>query len=123
MKSLLRYLELVPTTVGLLIVAAVFFLFRRVEPWKAAAVCAVAVGVLHGIIFFTVRAAQRRARNEALALVRKNLDDLIRNKMKVVLCATESSEDDWCPVVRYATLGIEELLDHVKQKSLIVAPR
>jgi hypothetical protein len=118
MRILLRYLELVLTGVGVLVVAAVFVLFRGVEPWKASAIAAVAVGVLHGVIFFSVRAAQRRARNEALNQVRKNLDDLIRNKLQVVLCATEMQEQDWRPVAHYAALEIESILARIEREAL-----
>ena len=52
MRKALEFLELILTGVGLLVVAAVFAIFRNVEPWKAAAISALAVGVLHGCIFF-----------------------------------------------------------------------
>ena len=60
MKKVLEYLELILTAVGVVVVAVVFALFRNVAAWKAAAISAVGVGVLHGIIFFIVRSAQRR---------------------------------------------------------------
>jgi uncharacterized membrane protein SirB2 len=118
MQRLLRYLELILTAVGVLVVAIVFSLFRNIGPWKAAAVAAVAVGILHGIIFFSVRTAQRRARNEALASVRLNLDDLIRNKLQVVLCATEIDDGDWRTVVHGAVTEIEDILHHIEQEPL-----
>jgi len=52
-KLILEYLEL--TAIGVLVVIVVFALFRNIAPWKAAAISALAVGVLHGIIFFMHR--------------------------------------------------------------------
>src|ERR1700761_1170690 len=59
METFLRYIELVLTAVGLLVVIAVFAMFHNIAPWEAAAICAVAVSVVHGAIFFAVRAMQR----------------------------------------------------------------
>ncbi len=55
MKKTLEYLELILTAAGVLVVIVAFALFRNVAPWKAAAISALAVGVLHGTIFFIVR--------------------------------------------------------------------
>ena len=118
MQTFLRYLELILTAAGVLVVVVVFSIFRKMSPWQAAAIAALAVGVLHGIIFFAVRTAQRRARNLALTRVRSHLDDLIRNKLQVVLCATEIYEDDWRPIVQSAVLEIENTLDQIEQEPL-----
>jgi c-di-AMP phosphodiesterase-like protein len=121
MQRLLRYLELILTSAGILIVAIVFLLFHNIAPWKAAAICAVAVAVLHGLIFFAVRSAQRRARNEAIDRVRRQLDDLVRNKLQVVLCATELNDEDWRPVAQFAIQEIGESLDRIEMEAVSAA--
>jgi c-di-AMP phosphodiesterase-like protein len=121
MQRVLRYLELILTAAGVLIVTIVFLLFHRIAPWKAAALCAVTVAVLHGLIFFAVRSAQRRARNEAIDRVRRQLDDLVRNKLQVVLCATELNGEDWRPVAQFAIQEIGESLDRIEMEAVSAA--
>jgi predicted membrane channel-forming protein YqfA (hemolysin III family) len=78
MKSLLRNLELILTAAGVLVVFVIFALFRDAGPWKPAAICAVAVGVIHGIIFYIVRSKQRKARNSEVFSIRDMLDDVLK---------------------------------------------
>jgi hypothetical protein len=66
---------------------------RTLNP-RAAAISALAVGVLHGIILFIVRSAQRGARRAAVSSIRHIFDDLVRNKLQVVLFATEIQDQD-----------------------------
>jgi hypothetical protein len=51
MKNFLRYLELTLTAAGVVVVIIVYALCRHMDPWRAAALCATLVGVLHGLIF------------------------------------------------------------------------
>jgi uncharacterized YccA/Bax inhibitor family protein len=117
MKNLLEYLELVLTAAGVLVVIAIFAIFRNVAPWKAAAVSALIVGVLHGIIFFVVRSAQRRARRAAVTTIRHTFDDLVRNKLQVVLFATEIQDQDWRPAAQRAVQEIQNSLDRIEAES------
>ncbi len=118
MHKALEYLELILTSVGLVVVAAVFAIFRNVEPWKAAAISALVVGVLHGIIFFAVRSAQRRTRNDSVRVIRHVFDDLIRNKLQVVLFATEIRGEDWRPAAQKAVLEIQKNLSQIEAEAL-----
>jgi hypothetical protein len=117
-QRFLKYLELVLTAAGVLVVIVVFAVFRHIAPWRAAALCAVGVGVLHGIIFFWVRSAQRKARNRALQEIRGTLDDLVRNKLQVVLFAAEVQGEDWRPAAQRAVLEIQDRLDMVEAEVL-----
>lgn len=117
MRNLLEYLELILTAAGVLVVIAVFAVFRNVAPWKAAALSALAVGVLHGIIFFAVRSSQRRARRVAVVKIRRTFDDLVRNKLQVVLFATEIQDEDWRPAAQRAVLEIENSLNRIESES------
>lgn len=120
MKKALEYLELILTAVGVLLVILVFAIFRNVAPWKAAAISALAVGVLHGAIFFIVRSAQRKARRAAVTAIRHTFDDLVRNKLQVVLFATEIQDQDWRPAAQRAVQEIQNSLNRIEAESLSV---
>ncbi len=120
MKKALEYLELILTAVGVLLVILVFAIFRNVAPWKAAAISALAVGVLHGTIFFIVRSAQRKVRRAAVTAIRHTFDDLVRNKLQVVLFATEIQDQDWRPAAQRAVQEIQNSLNRIEAESLSV---
>jgi hypothetical protein len=117
-RKALEFLELILTGVGLLVVAAMFAIFRNVEPWKAAAISVLAVGVLHGCIFFAVRSAQRKTRSDSVRVIRHLFDDLIRNKLQVVLFATEIEGQDWRPAAQEAVLEIQKSLSQIEAEAL-----
>ena len=121
MQRFLEYLELILTLAGIIVVALVFAMFRHLTPWKAAALSALAVGVLHGIIFFLVRSAQRRARQKAVRTIRLTLDDLVRNKLQVVLFATEIKDEDWRPAAQRAVQEIQHSLNRIEAESFRAA--
>jgi len=118
MQKLLEYLELILTGAGVLVVLVFFTTFRNISPWKAAALSAVAVGALHGVVFFVVRSAQRSARNKAVRAIRQTLDDLVRNKLQVVLFATEIKDEDWRPAAQRAVQEIQNSLNRIEAESL-----
>lgn len=118
MQRFLENLELILTGFGVVVVAIFFALFRDVAPWKAAALSALAVGALHGIIFFAVRSAQRQARNKAVTAIRHTLDDLVRNKLQVVLFATEIRDEDWRPAAQRAVQEIQLSLNRIEAEAL-----
>jgi hypothetical protein len=118
MQKFLENLEIILTAAGLGVVALFFAVFRNVAPWKAAALSALAVGVLHGIIFFAVRSAQRQARNKSITAIRHTLDDLVRNKLQVVLFATEIKDEDWRPAAQRAVQEIQISLNRIEAEAL-----
>lgn len=118
MRNWLEYLELILTAAGVLVVLIFFSIFRDIAAWKAAAISALAVGVLHGVIFFAVRSAQRRARTIAIRTIRARLDDLVRNKLQVVLFATEIQDQDWRPAAQGAVQEIVNNLNQIESESL-----
>jgi hypothetical protein len=120
MRTALEYLELILTGAGVLVVIVVFAIFRNIAPWKAAAISALAVGVIHGVIFFAVRSAQRKARRVAVSSIRHTFDDLVRNKLQVVLFATEIQDEDWRPAAQRAVLEIQNSLNRIEAESLSI---
>jgi hypothetical protein len=117
MTFLLRYLELILTAVGVQIVVAIFSIFRHSAPWKPAALCAIAVGVVHGIIFYAVRSAQRRARSRTVFSIRTMLDDMVQNRLGVVLYP-EQEGDDWRMRAQRAVWEIQARLNFIEAEGL-----
>ncbi len=118
MHKALQHLEMILTTAGVAVVALFFYLFRDIAAWKAAAVSAVAVAVLHGIIFAVVRSTQRRVRRMAVIKIRRAFDDLVRNKLQVVLFATEIQDEDWRPAAQRAVQEIQNSLARIEAEAL-----
>jgi ElaB/YqjD/DUF883 family membrane-anchored ribosome-binding protein len=95
MKRILPHIELTLTAAGVVMVVVVFYLCRHINPWKAAAICAVLVGVVHGLIFYSVRSAQREARKKNVFSIRGMLNNMVKNELDVVLYSDGHTEEDW----------------------------
>jgi predicted membrane channel-forming protein YqfA (hemolysin III family) len=118
MKVFLRYLELTLTAAGVVVVLIVYALYRHMDPWKAAAMCAMVVGVLHGLIFYAVRSTQREARNKAVFSIRGMLDDMVRNRLDVVLYPGEPGDDDWRSAAQRAVWEIQARLNFIESEGV-----
>jgi hypothetical protein len=116
MKSLLRNLELILTAAGVLVVFVIFAIFRDAGPWKPAAICAVAVGVIHGILFYLVRSKQRKARNSEVFSIRDMLDDVLKNRLTTVLYPPDM-QDDWRTRAQLAVWEIQTRLNYIEAES------
>ena len=64
-RRFLQHIELWLSCAGLLVVWAVTLTASAAEPWKAAALTALGVSVVLGVVFWAVRTRQRRVRAEA----------------------------------------------------------
>ena len=117
MTPFFRYLELILTAVGVLVVFVIFAIFRDTYPWKAAAICALAVGVVHGLIFYGVRSRQRKNRRQELFSIREMLDDMVNNRLDLVLYPNEES-DDWRARAQHAVWEIQARLNFIESESL-----
>lgn len=117
MKPFLCYLELILTLVGVVVIVLIFAIFRNTTPWKAAAICAVVIGVVHGIIFYLVRSKQRKARSQEVFSIRAMLDDMVDNHLNVVLYPTEES-DDWRTRAQHAVWEIQTRLNFIEAENL-----
>ena len=118
MKPFLQYIELILTAVGVAVVVAVFALFRDMAPWKAAAICAVAVSVIHGVIFYAVRARQRKGRKAAVFSIRTMLDELMDGKLAVQLYPADGEPEDWRYKAQRAVWEIQARLNYIDAESL-----
>lgn len=129
MRKLLENLELILTAAGLLVIFMVHSFFHWGEEpgsWKFSAFTAIAVGVIHGVIFWLVRKRQRRIRREALDDVEQMLKDVINNNLCVIsftfdlqrdntLASKEAQERATESIAR-----IHDSLNHISEESLSV---
>ena len=91
MKFVLRYLELIFTAAGLLVIFGVTALFHPADTSSraVAAITATLVGVIHGVLFWIVRNRQRRMREETLADAEAMLRDVIMNQLSIIRLGVE----------------------------------
>lgn len=94
MRGFLDHIELWLSAAGLLVI---FGLPRLVgasvdDAWKVSAEVAVAVGVLHGAIFWLVRRRQRAIRRQVIAELRTMLRDRVNNQLAVITMAISESD-------------------------------
>jgi hypothetical protein len=117
MKNILQHIELTLTAVGVVVVVVVYFLCRQMNPWKATAVCAVLVGVVHGFIFYSVRSAQREARKKNVFSIRGMLDNMVKNELNVQLYPGDVHEEDWRDAAQRAVWEIQARLNFIESDS------
>ena len=81
--------------VGLVVVLVVGAIAQGMgaDPWPAAAVTGVAVGAVHGALFWVLRAKRRRERARVLADVQRMLKDVINNQLAVITIATGMTQE------------------------------
>lgn len=91
MKFVLRYLELIFTTAGLLVIFGVTGLFRPtgVSTWAVAAITATLVGVIHGVLFWIIRERQRNVRRETIKQTEVMLRDVVMNQLSIIRLGVE----------------------------------
>lgn len=126
MKSLLRHLELVLTAAGLLVIFGVTALVHPsgTSPWAVAAVTAIAVGVVHGILFWVVRERQREVRRVALAETERMLRDVVGNQLAVIRLGAELQREPGVDVqkalgrLEEAVAGINATIGDISEESL-----
>ena len=83
-RKFFDHIELWLSAAGLGVVWLVTLAAPAVEPWKVAAVTALGVSVIHGVLFWAVRRRQRRVRFEAVHEIREMLTDEVKNQLAVL---------------------------------------
>lgn len=121
-QFVLNYLELILTGAGIAVIVAVPPLLLPLvgDLWCATALTAIAVGALHGCIFWVVRRRQRRVRAQAIVQVRAMLHDQIKNPLSVIALNAELSRAQAKHLSRIQT-SVQEIngvLDHLSDDSL-----
>ena len=126
MTILLRYLELILTLVGIVVIFAVTGLItpRGVGPWQVAAITAILVGIVHGLTFWLVRRRQRVVRMQTVTDVQSMLKDVINNQLTVIQGMNYLRTEDpaqtqraTAQIARCVT-SISDALQHLSEESL-----
>ena len=121
MRFFLKYIELILTGAGILVVAFVPSLFSSEEHLLLSrAITALLVGVLHGIIFFLIRHRQRQVREQTLNEIRGMLKDVLNNHLTVISLTTSNNSTASKAVERIqrSTFAISDALDNISEESL-----
>jgi membrane protein implicated in regulation of membrane protease activity len=111
MQSLLRNLELILTLVGLLVVfiATVMAGTFGLDPWKTATAAAVAVGLIHGLLFWVLRRRRRSLREAAFLEIQAMLSDIINNQLTIIQISGELPASSPVNANTNATAPLERL--------------
>lgn len=126
MKILLRQMELCLTLIGVVVVLAVALAFTGNDGprWRAMALVATSVGVVHGIIFWSVRRHQRLMRRAALQRAQGLLNEIVANRL-VLMEAISYLRDgeraharEACAQISISVTALSDALLHVSHESL-----
>lgn len=126
MRLLVRHLELVLTAAGVLVVFTAHLIWDspRDGSWVVAAGTAIAVGVIHGVIFWLVRRRQRQIRARALTEARHMLRDIVNNRLCVIQFLSDMRDMDKSrqelaqAQIRESVRQISEVLENISEESL-----
>lgn len=119
---LLNNIELALSGLGLIVIVAVPLVLQP-EPaavWPVAAVTAVVVGVLHGLIFWVIRRRQRWIRAQAIAQIREMLHDIVKNQLAIISLNAQlsGSQERHQQRIEASVKRIEDALTHISEESL-----
>ena len=123
-RIVLATIELWLSAAGLIVIGAVPVLLgaEHTAYWQVAAVTAVGVGLIHGLIFWFVRQRQRSVRRNAIAGIRTMLQDQINNRLTHVslhvaaVVADESYNE--IDEIQSSLAAIAQLLDTISEESM-----
>ncbi|HMB93544.1 MAG TPA: hypothetical protein VKP65_22010 [Rhodothermales bacterium] len=122
-KHFLRNIELWLSGAGLLVVWVAYMIVSPAsgDVWKIAAITALVVSVLHGIIFWVVRSRQRRVRAQAIHEIREMLGDVVKNQLAVIgMWLPEDKKEYGMHIegIQESMGRIEELVDSMSEEAL-----
>jgi hypothetical protein len=122
MYHALSNIELLLSAAGLVVIFLVPTLLQPnpEDVWAVAAVTAVVVGVLHGVIFWLIRRRQRQVRAAAVAEIREMLQDVIKNQLAIISLNAQLSGAQQRHMQRIdsSVKSIEDALTHISEESL-----
>ncbi len=118
----LNNIELLLSGLGLVVILAVPAVLRP-EPrdwWRVTAITAIAVGVLHGVLFWLIRRRQRQARAAVIAQIREMLGDVVKNQLAIISLNAQLSgaQSRHQQRIETSVKRIEEALTHISEESL-----
>ena len=114
-KHFIDNIELWLSGAGLLVVwvAAAVLEPTGVGVWQIAALTALAVSVLHGVIFWVVRRRQRRIRSESVHTIREMLTDQVSNQLAIMRMWIPEGSDQEAFDAHFA--GINESISEIDE--------
>lgn len=114
-KNFVENIELWLSGAGLLVVwiASVILAPGSDDVWKIAAVTALGVSVLHGVLFWVVRRRQRRIRRASIYEIREMLTDGVLNELAVIQMFLPDGRGE-------ADVAVEGIKDSVTNISTLV---
>jgi hypothetical protein len=126
MNFVLRYLELIFTLVGIGVIFGVTALFSspRTSVWQIAAITAMLVGVIHGLLFWLVRRRQQHVRQTTITELQGMLKDIINNQLTVIQAMNNLREANpeetkrACDYTSRSVIAISDALQHLSEESL-----
>ncbi len=121
MRFFLKYIELILTAAGLLVIA--FFpsvISDDANLVASRAITASIVGVLHGIIFFVIRHRQRQVREETIREISQMLRDIVNNQLTIISLSAskDMAASNAIGRVQKATKAISGALESLSEESL-----
>lgn len=126
MNFVLRYLELIFTLVGIGVIFGVTALFSspHTSVWQIAAITAMLVGVIHGLLFWLVRRRQQHVRQTTITELQGMLKDIINNQLTVIQAMNNLREANpeetkrACDYTSRSVIAISDALQHLSEESL-----
>jgi hypothetical protein len=120
MKRFLNNIELWFSGAGLLVVwiAAVIVAPGNANVWQIAAVTALVVSVLHGMIFWVVRGRQRRLRARSINEIREMLADVVKNDLAVIQMVLPEEKSFEVEMIKERIEAIGAQVDHLSEEAL-----
>ena len=66
--------------------------------WRLTAIIAIAVGTIHGVLFWVVRRRQRQIRRESVRAIQAMLADVVKNRLTAIDMYLPEGEDPESPI-------------------------
>lgn len=114
-RIFLDHIELWLSFAGLIVAIALPQVFgaEGMSFWRATAAVAIAVGLIHGFIFWTVRYRQRQARRESIREIREMLADVVKNQLTAIDMYLPAADQ---AIVRQELDGIRESIGCITEE-------
>jgi len=81
--------------------------------WRLTAIIAIAVGTIHGVIFWVVRRRQRQIRRQSIREIQQMLADVVKNRLTAIDMYLPEDEDP--EMVRQEVNGIRQSIREIAQ--------
>lgn len=114
-RVFLDHIELWLSFAGLIVAIALPQVFgaEGMSFWRATAAVAIAVGLIHGFIFWTVRYRQRQARRDSICEIREMLADVVKNQLTAIDMYLPTEEQT---IVRQELDGIRASIERIAEE-------